>query len=432
MVRSPAPPLRVAYLVSRYPAVSHTFILREVRLLDAEGVDVHVASINGPDRPAAALTAEELEETEQTWYVKRAGALGAVRAHLTTLVVSPFAYLRGLFAAIRLAGVSAPALLKHLGYFVEAVMVGEWMQRGSLTHLHVHFATPAATVGLIAARTFPIDFSMTVHGPDEFDDVRGYHLREKVEAARFVCCIGKYARSQMMRLVPRSEWPKFEVAPLGVDPSAFAPRPAAVPGQPFEVLCVGRLVPAKGQAILIGAIAQLVRAGRSVRLRLVGDGPDRAALERDVAARGLQTHVLFDGALNADAVRVRYAQADAFALASFAEGIPVVLMEAMSLEIPVVATTITGIPELIRPGIDGLLVPPSDEDAMAQALMTLMDDPQIAGFLTRSARQRILNRFNIGPNVAHLARVFRRRVRVHGPVVKSVPALVPSLAEKRS
>ena len=424
---------RLAYLVSRYPAVSHTFILREVRLLREQGFDIQVASINAPDRPDSGLTAAELEEARQTYFVKRAGARAALAAHLSTLASAPAAYIRGLLFAVKKGRASLPATAKHLAYFVEAVMLGRWMRRNGLTHLHVHFATPAATVALIATRVFAIDLSMTVHGPDEFDDVRGYHLAEKVAGSRFVWCIGAYARSQMMRVAPIAQWDRFEVAPLGVDPEIFTPGPARPPSDVFEVLCIGRLVSAKGQAVLIGAIDRLVRAGRRVRLRLAGDGPDRGPLERLVAERGLGSMVVFEGAVNADVIRGLYQRADAFALASFAEGVPVVLMEAMAMGVPVVSTAITGIPELIRPGLDGLLVPASDEAALADAIARLMDDRSLRDALGAAGRRRVIERYNLKPNVNRLADVFRRRIRGSAPAdAPARPSRLVATREERA
>ncbi len=403
-------PVRLAYLVSQYPAVSHTFVLREVRTLREAGFDIQVASINAPDRPEKCLTAEEQEESASTLYVKQSGPLGALVGLVMSLLQNPIGWFRGLGYAVRLGGSDFKKALYGLFYFTEAVLIGRWMQSRGLSHLHVHFATPASTVGLIATRIFPITISITVHGPDEFYDAPGYRLAEKIAGSAFLCCIGTYARSQLMKLSPYVEWPKFEVSPLGVDPSAFSPRPTPNADDAFEVICVGRLVPAKGQHILISAVAKLVQEGRPVRLRLVGDGPDRASLEADVKSRGLSENVLFEGAVNQDRIRELYAQAHVFALASFAEGIPVVLMEAMAMEIPCVTTCITGIPELIRNEVDGLLVSPSDEQALADALARLMDEPELAQRLGRDGRVRVEEKYDLQRNTMHLGEIFSRRL----------------------
>jgi len=405
-----SPQIRLAYLVSRYPAVSHTFILREVRQLRAMGFEIHVASINSADRQTGQLTAEEREEVAATYYVKAHGAKGAARAHLGALASRPPAYLRGLLFALRLGGTDLRTLVYGLLYFVEAVMVGHWMGQKGLSHLHVHFATPASNVALIAARIFPITFSITVHGPDEFYDVSHYRLAEKIAGASFICCIGAYARSQLMKLSPAFEWGKFEVSPLGVDAQAFAPRPFRKQPDTFELICVGRLVPAKGQHTLLAAVGRLAQEGRGLRLRLVGDGPDRAGLEAVVNSNGLRDRVIFEGAVNQDRIRDLYARADLFVLASFAEGIPVVLMEAMAMEIPCLTTFITGIPELIRDGVDGLLVPPSDVEALANAIGELMDDAALRRRLGAQGRARVIEKYNLQRNCARLAGIFQRRL----------------------
>src|SRR5271163_2364453 len=352
-------PIQIAYLVSRYPAVSHTFILREVQRLRSANFEIHVASINPPDRAAASMTSEERDETAATFYVKREGVRGAILAHAAVLMSSPGAYFIGLGFALRLGGTDLRRLILSFCYFVEAVILGRWMESRELRHLHVHFANAAATVGLIASRTFPIEFSLTVHGPDEFYDVAGLRLAEKIAGASFACCIGQFARSQLMKLSPPSEWSKFEVSPLGVDPQFFTPRPFRTAPDSFELLCVGRLVPGKGQYILLAAISRLVKSYPNVRLRLVGDGPDRAGLERAIAANDLGRYVILEGSVNQDQIRAFYRQTDIFVLPSFAEGIPVVLMEAMAMEIPCVSTFVAGIPELIRNDVDGILVSPS-------------------------------------------------------------------------
>ena len=221
--------IRIGYLVSRYPAVSHTFILREVLTLRRHGIEIEVASINHPDRDRSALTLEEQSEAARSFYVKDAGAAGAGISLAWLLFRHPFRYFQGLWSAVRLGGTDVSRIIRCFFYFVEAAMLTRWMRKMGLRHLHVHFATPAATVALILARMAPVGFSLTVHGPDEFYDVPGYYLAEKIASAQFVCAIGLYARSQLMKLSPFEHWEKFEVSPLGVDPEQFAPRPFRIP-----------------------------------------------------------------------------------------------------------------------------------------------------------------------------------------------------------
>jgi glycosyltransferase involved in cell wall biosynthesis len=296
-------------------------------------------------------------------------------------------------------------------YFVEAVMVGQWMRRNGQTHLHVHLASQAASVGLFVERIFGFGYSLSVHGPDEFSDVEGKYLTRKIAAASFVVCISSYTRSQLMNLCPYLHWSKFSVVRLGVDGTLFAPLPRTEPNAQFEILCVGRLTPAKGQHLLIDAVDRLSQQGRPVRLRLVGSGPDESSL-RDCAARLAQPGcVVFEGAVNQDRIRSLYANADAFCVASFAEGLPVVLMEAMAMEIPCVSTAIAGIPELIRSEVDGLIVPASDLGSLVQALTRLMDDPELRARLAASGRTRVLEFYNLTRNVEQLAETFQSKIR---------------------
>jgi colanic acid/amylovoran biosynthesis glycosyltransferase len=412
-LRVAPPPIPLAYLVSEYPGISHSFILREVRALRALNFDVRVASINAPERSADEMAQEERLEAATTFYVKGTSAGAIAKVHLAVLGQRPTAYFKGLWFAIRLGGYDFRRIIFAIFYFVEAVMVGRWMQAQRLPHLHVHFATAASTVGLIASHIFPIGYSFTVHGPDEFYDVTAYRLVEKLAGASFVVCIGHFARSQIMKLAPVGSWGKFEIAPLGVDPEVFKPRRIRHPHKPFEILSVGRLVSAKGQHILIAAIDLLIRAGHAVRLRMVGSGPDRESLEREVVRRGLCDHVIFEGAINQDHIRELYEAADAFVLASFAEGIPVVLMEAMAMEIACISTAIAGIPELIRNGIDGLLVEPSDEVGLAAAIEALIGDRVLRRRLGVAGRNRVIERYNLQTNVARLAQIFTSHLGIH-------------------
>jgi glycosyltransferase involved in cell wall biosynthesis len=397
---------RIAYLLSQYPAVNTTYLLREVRELRALGFDFPVISIRAADRSPEEMTAAEREEVARTFYVKPLGVRGALLPHLRTLLRRPLAYLSGLCCALGFARYDLQYLWRSLAWFAEAVIVGDRMRQQGIGHLHTHYSS---SVALIVKRIFPVTISMTIHGYEEFENPLRFRLADKLSAAEFVCAISRYGRSQLMKACEPEEWHKLEVAPLGIDPAAFAPRPQRR-GEVSEVICVGSLIAVKAQWMLIAALDRLIGEGRKVRLRLVGDGPLRRLLERETAARGLTEHVIFEGWQNQDRVRQLYCRADLFALSSFAEGVPVALMEAMALELPCVATRITGIPELIRDGVDGLLVPPSDEAALVQAIAALMDDAALRRRLGQSARQRVLEKYDLRRNAAHLAEIFCQRL----------------------
>ena len=399
--------LRIAYLLSQYPAVNHVFMLREVCFLRNLGLDIQVASIRSPDRDPGLMTTAEQEEAWSTYYVKNSGLVRLVLAHVHTLVSRPGHYIRGLASALRNGSEHRPRALYGLFYFTEAVAIGHWMRRHGLSHVHVHYAS---TVGFLVGRIFPVTLSITFHGPVEFQDPAATRLAEKVQASLFCCAISQYGVSQLMYACGYPEWPKLELTALGVDPGGFQPRPFRPSPSPFRLVCVGRLAPVKGQHLLIAAMAALVKEGRDLRLRFAGDGPDRIALRRDVENCGLSDRVSFEGNLNQDKLLDLYRDSDALVLSSFAEGLPVVLMEAMAMEIPCVAPWVHGIPEIVTHETDGLLVPPGDAEALAHAIGRLMDDAELRRTLGQNARLKIQEKFDLRRNTQHLADVFWRRL----------------------
>lgn len=400
---------RIAYLVSQYPAYSHTFILREVLQLRQFGVDIVTSSINASDRPLDKLTEVERQEAEQTFYIKPQGMIKALFALLKTLLVNPIGVLRGVKQCFKLGGWHIKRVLYQFFYLLEALLLGQWMQTQQVKHLHVHFATPAASVGLLVKTVFGYSFSFTVHGPDELYDVSHYNLPEKILAADFVFCISHYARSQMMKLSPIQAWSKFDVCRLGVDTERFKP---AVKKQNAvcELLCVGRLTPAKGQAILLEAVATLKQQNISVHLTLVGTGTDEQNLKQHVEQLGITEQVTFTGAVDQDHILDYYHAADVFVLPSFAEGLPVVLMEAMAMEIPCITTTITGVPELIENGQNSVLVPASDSQGLAAAIQRLAENAELRQQLGKAARLKVLSDYQLQKNTQHLYHTLNERL----------------------
>ncbi len=398
---------RLAYLLSAYPAVSHTFFLREILALRARGFEIHTASINPPDRPLAALPPEEQREAAATFYLKPprtapAQWLAQFVALVAALIAHPLVALRGLRAAASMPRASVPWSLR-LGYWAEAMLLGRWMRRRSLTHLHVHFGGPVSSVALLAARAWRIPWSLTLHGPGEFHDETPTWLREKILSATRLFAISHFTRSQILRIAPEAE-PKTFVLRLGVEPSLLNQIPIPRdPARPLEILCTGRLVTAKGQRVLLQAFAALTRRDQ-LRLVFIGDGPDRAALHSLAASLGLAARVEWTGALDHASTLARVARAHLFVLASFAEGLPVALMEAMALGVPCVSTFIAGIPELIRDGENGLLVPASDPAALTAAIERLINDPSLRQRLAERARQTVADEYNLARNLDPLAR----------------------------
>lgn len=376
----------------------------------ARGFAIQTASIDFPDWDGGECGSAEADEVARTFYVKRRGAARILGDHAACFLRRPLRYLSGFGLALRLAGLDLHDVVLHLGYFAEAVVLGRWMERSGLAHLHVHFANASATVALLARSVYGFEYSIRIHGSDEFYGVAHYRLPQKVSGALFACCIGWQCRSQVMKATPPEQWEKLDVCRLGVDPNLFRGREGAAPRGRFEILCVARLVPAKGQSILLAAVAKLIERGRKIHVSLVGDGPGRAMFEALTARLQIGGHVTFHGSITQDRIREYLERADVFVLPSFAEGIPVTLMEAMAMEIPCVSTLVGGIPELIQSGVNGILVPPSDPDGLADAIANLMTDPALRARLGREGRCTVVSSYNLRKNVEELAAIFDRRL----------------------
>lgn len=395
----------MGYLVSTYPAISHTFILRELQHLRREGWQIATASVNRPDRPLSKMEADERQEAQGTYGLKADGMQGALKAAVWAVGKFGVTSLKMLASGWRLGGTSKP--WKGLAYAVEAMMVARWMGQQDLRHLHVHFGNAGATVGVLTKRLNRCHLSLTIHGPDEFDDVPGQHLALKMKEADAVICISQFARSQLMRISDSDHWHKMQVCRLGVDPEQFPFNPRGG-DDVVQLLCVGRLTPAKCQVLLVQACARLRDAGLSFHLKMVGAGPDRERIEREVMQHKLQSHITMTGALNQQEVKQAFAQADVFVLPSLAEGIPVVLMEAMCSGVPCVSTPVNGIPELIEHGVTGLLATPGDVDSLSTQLERLLRNPELRQTLAEAARQKVTTSFHLENNVRHLGRLFEQ------------------------
>jgi colanic acid/amylovoran biosynthesis glycosyltransferase len=395
----------IAYLCSEYPAISHTFIYREIESLRKAGMTVHTASIRKPSN-LTVMTPAEQDEAADTLIVLSMPLLQMLGAHLHCIKKNPAGYLRMAASGLRLLTSGPKSPLKAVAYFAEAGILLQWLHRHSITHIHEHFANPTALVAILMKTYGGISYSISVHGPDIFYTVDSAMLAEKVQKAAFVRCISHYCRSQLMRISEPQEWDKLHIVRCGVDPGLYTPRPEPDNNVP-NILCVGRLVPAKGQYILLEACALLKKEGLQFQLTIVGDGPDKMILEKAAKAGNLNDSVTFTGALGQDKVRDYYDRADLFVLASFAEGVPVVLMEAMAKEIPVISTRITGIPELIEHEQDGLLATPGDAEDLASQIRKLLNTPQKRREFGVAGRKKVIALYNQHANNQKMATLFQ-------------------------
>lgn len=255
------PKIRMAYFLSRYPAISHTFFLKEILGLREIGFEIETASVNPPDRPTSKLPAQEAVEARRTYYLKQTGVWGALRTLVTVTFSRPKVIFRGLRAAAGLGRWDLSLRIFALFYVVEAFLLGLWMHRQGLRHLHVHFGGPVSTVAMLAAEAWEFDYSMTIHGPEEFYEAEQCYLPRKIERAKFIFCISDFCRSQLMKYSHPDHWSKMHVVRLGVDTEEFRPVPHEAK-LPLQIVCVGRLVPAKGQHVLLQAFSRALQGPR--------------------------------------------------------------------------------------------------------------------------------------------------------------------------
>lgn len=400
-----ADPLQLAYLVNQYPAVSHSFIRREIQELERQGMPVLRLAFRGYD----GVTVDENDRREQqlTRYIYGPGAVGRLLGHAIALgVTRPLKVLRTLAATVRLGWRADRSMFAHIGYFLAACAVARICRAHGVDHLHAHFGSNPAAVAMLSAMLGGPRYSFTVHGPEEFDKPVALKLAEKVAGAAFVVAISSFGRSQLLRWIAPEDRAKVQVVHCGLQDGYGDGASAVDPGND-RFVCIGRLSEQKGHSVLIEAWRLLGERGIRPRLVLVGDGDLRPEIERAIADFGLGDQVDLAGWGSESAVRDALIDSRGLVLASFAEGLPVVIMEAMALGRPIATTYVAGIPELVRDGVDGLLVPAGDAVALADAIERLLAmDGATLSAMARAARERVTERHSIGTEVAKLVGLF--------------------------
>jgi colanic acid/amylovoran biosynthesis glycosyltransferase len=405
--RQDGPPPRVAYLTNQYPSVSHTFIRREMRALEQRGYHISRYAV----RPGTAIAdPEDFEELKKTHHLLGGSLVALTLRALRSFFTNPHGALRALCLALAMASVSDRGMERHIAYWVEAACLAEMLEEERVDHVHVHFGTNAASVARLVKAFGGPGYSMTVHGPDEFDQAIGHSLGGKVEDSRFTVAISRYCASQLKRWVRYDQWNKIRVVHCTVNPEWFCDTPIHPDSK--SIVYTGRLTAQKGLANLLEAFTPVAQADASRRLVLVGDGEMRAEIEAQIAARGLGEQVLITGWQTETQVRGHLANARALVLSSFAEGLPVVIMEALAMCRPVVATRIMGIPELVRDGVDGWLVTPGDTNALAAAMEAVFETPlDRLNAMGAAGQKQVRQMHTADTEVAHLDTLFRSYVK---------------------
>lgn len=399
--------MRFAYLCNLYPAVSHSFVRREIEGVERAGHEVHRFSVR--ERAADLRDEADLREARRTEVLLGQGGGRLLFAALALAIARPLKFVAAIGAAYRLSAPGVASKAKHAAYWLEAAWLTRRLNQLGVEHVHAHFGTNPAAVALLVQAFGGPPFSFTVHGPDEFDAPVTLSLARKIEAASFVAAISSYGRSQLMRWSPPQHWDKIGIVRCGVDPAFLEAPFQPVPNGSSEFICVARLSSQKGLPMLIAACADLRERGERFTLTIIGDGELRGEVETEIRRCQLQGVVNLSGIQTSAEIREHLLRSRAFVLPSFAEGLPVVIMEAMALARPVIATAIAGIPELVDSQC-GWMVPAGSQEALVEAMKSALraspDELQSKG---SAGRERVHRLHNSDQNAALLIQAIAER-----------------------
>lgn len=380
--------VRVAYLVNKYPAASHSFIRREIHAVEAQGTEVFRFSVRPADR-GQLPDDKDREELSKTIVLLGFGVVPLLMKALKVLFVHPLRGFRSIQIAFSRSSWHPKDLVRRAAYFAEAALLAEHIKASQIDHIHAHFGTNPATVARIASRIACVSYSFTIHGPDEFDAPRQLDISGKVADSAFCVAISSYGRSQVMRWSAFSEWSRIHVVRCGVEERFLRSQTGnKIPDAP-RLCTVARLSAQKGVPLLLSAAAQLMMKGVDFHLTIVGDGEMRDEIEGMIERNGLRNHVWLAGWASSDMVIEHLLNARALVLPSFAEGLPVVIMEALSLERPIITTAVAGIPELVDARC-GWLVPAGSVEDLASAMAeALTASPELLSEMGKVGRRRV-------------------------------------------
>jgi colanic acid/amylovoran biosynthesis glycosyltransferase len=357
--------MKIAYLVNQYPKVSHTFIRREINALEDSGLQVIRFSVRGWSD--VLQDPIDIEERKKTSYVLKQSPLALLLSIFIAFFSDPISFAKSLVATWAFFRQSHRSAVAHAAYFVEACWLKGELRKQNVQHLHAHFGTNSAAVATLCRCLGGPKFSFTIHGPEEFDQPHALNLNLKVAQCSFVAVISSFGRSQLLRWIAPMDRKKIVIVRCGLERSYFA-HSLIAPAQSTNLLCVGRLDEQKGHLVLLQAAQELKKRGVRFSITLAGDGPLRSEIESTMATFGLEGDVRITGWIDSETIRSLILNSRALVLASFAEGLPVAIMEAMALRRPVISSYVAGIPELVLDRVNGWLVPAGSVTALVDAM----------------------------------------------------------------
>lgn len=399
--------MRVGYLVNEYPKVSHSFVRREINAVEAHGVDVEIFSI----RPWSS----DLTDQSDIAHAERTSVLYSEANNLTAaLAVESRSNAKRLASttsfALGLSRTSEKSPAYWSAYVAEAARLRQLCKERSIEHVHAHFGTNSAAVAMLCRLLGGPSYSFTVHGPEEFDRQVGLSLPEKIDHAAFACAISSYGRSQLLRLAPAHRRSDIHVVHCGLQESFFSGDIPKIDAEP-HLVTVGRLSEQKGHWVLLDAAEIVASRGVPFRLTLVGDGELRPEIEAQLERSGLADRVRITGWASEESVRREILSSRALVLPSFAEGLPVVIMEALALRRPVISTFVAGIPELVVPEHCGWLVPAGESDQLAEAMVeALVAPPHVLDVMGSNGAKRTREMHSVDAEAAKLVNLFEQAI----------------------
>ncbi len=393
--------MQISYLINQYPKVSHSFIRREILALERQGFNVQrIAQRGWKD---TIVDNQDMQEREKTQYIVKQGGVSLMLSALKVLVSKPKAFFSVFYLAISMIKGSDRSALHHLIYFLEACQMQEWLASHKSQHIHAHFGTNSSEIAMFAAQMAGIPYSFTVHGPEEFDKPQALGLNRKIRHAKFVAAISSYGRSQLYRWANYEDWQKIKEVHCGLEADFYLNSEPIKP-KPSSMVCVGRICEQKGQLLLIEAVRKLHQDGVKIYLTLAGDGEMRQEVETLIKQYKLESYINITGWISSDEVKAQILSAEVMVLPSFAEGLPVVIMEAMSLYRPVISTYVAGIPELVSHKENGWLCAAGDVDGLASMMSeALKTNKTKLKKMSELAYAKVISRHNIDQEASKLA-----------------------------
>jgi glycosyltransferase involved in cell wall biosynthesis len=397
--------MKIAYLMNIHPYASCTFIRREIVAIEASGVPVARFAIRPPE--GEILDEGDRQEVSKTRYILGSGFLGILSSCIQVALTRPLQFFKTLIFAVKIGRSAEKGVLFNLIYFLEACVLFQWLIEAQIDHLHVHFGTNGTTVAMLSKMLGGPRYSFTVHGPEEFDKPQSLCLTEKIENASLVVAVSSFGKSQLFRWCGYKHWSKINVVHCGLDEMFLSQSYVPLP-QEHQFVCIGRLSEQKGHLLLVEAVSQLASEGLKFKVVLVGDGSLRGQIEFLIDTLALKDYIEITGWATNLEVRQQILNSQIMVVPSFAEGLPVVIMEAFALSRPIISTYIAGIPELVKHRKSGWLITPGSSEALASAMREAIHLPLVElAQMGKTGAEAVAKEHNITQEASKLVKLFQ-------------------------